>query len=65
MNSKHVQTFLMVSAAFFAMSAPVRPNSAQTASNAAPNVLVRATEALSRTSVADRSGPSWRTPSGE
>ncbi|CAB3760544.1 hypothetical protein [Paraburkholderia humisilvae] len=65
MNSKHVQTFLMVSAAFFAMSAPVRSNSAQTASNAAPNGVVRATQTVSKTSASDRSGASLRTASGE
>ncbi|WP_207004927.1 hypothetical protein [Trinickia mobilis] len=30
MNTRHVQTFLMVSAAFFAMSAPVRATSGNT-----------------------------------
>ncbi|HXZ08658.1 MAG TPA: hypothetical protein VEI25_11420 [Paraburkholderia sp.] len=30
MNTRNIQTFLMVSAAFFAMSAPVRSNSANT-----------------------------------
>ena len=39
MNKRHVQTFLMVSAAFFAMSAPLRPNAA---GNAAPRELARA-----------------------
>ncbi|NMM04256.1 hypothetical protein HHL24_41195 [Paraburkholderia sp. RP-4-7] len=36
MNTRNIQTFLMVSAAFFAMSAPVRssPSSAGTLSNA-------------------------------
>ncbi|MBU7443110.1 hypothetical protein [Paraburkholderia fungorum] len=38
MNTRNIQTFLMVSAAFFAMSAPVRsstnPGSAGTLSNA-------------------------------
>ncbi|MFL9903684.1 hypothetical protein PQR75_19970 [Paraburkholderia fungorum] len=36
MNTRNIQTFLMVSAAFFAMSAPVRSNSssAGTLSNA-------------------------------
>jgi hypothetical protein len=28
MNTRHIQTFLMVSAAFFAMSAPIRPTNA-------------------------------------
>jgi len=28
MNTRNIQTFLMVSAAFFAMSAPIRSNSA-------------------------------------
>jgi hypothetical protein len=65
MNSKHVQTFLLVSAAFFAMSAPVRSNSAPPVSNTAPNGVVRATEAPSRTSVADLSGSPLGTASGE
>lgn len=35
MNSRNIQTFLMVSAAFFAMSAPVRSgNGARTLANA-------------------------------
>ncbi len=34
MNARNIQTFLMVSAAFFAMSAPVRSNSASTLANA-------------------------------
>jgi hypothetical protein len=34
MNTRNIQTFLMVSAAFFAMSAPVRSNSASTLANA-------------------------------
>jgi hypothetical protein len=34
MNSRNIQTFLMVSAAFFAMSAPVRSNGASTLANA-------------------------------
>ena len=34
MNTRHIQTFLMVSAAFFAMSAPMRPNSANALANA-------------------------------
>jgi hypothetical protein len=28
MNTRHIQAFLMVSAAFFAMSAPIRPTGA-------------------------------------
>ena len=34
MNTRNIQTFLMVSAAFFAMSAPVRSGSAETLANA-------------------------------
>lgn len=34
MNTRNIQTFLMVSAAFFAMSAPVRSSSAETLANA-------------------------------
>jgi hypothetical protein len=34
MNTRNIQTFLMVSAAFFAMSAPVRSGSARTLANA-------------------------------
>ncbi|MEW6347333.1 MAG: hypothetical protein RXR20_05445 [Paraburkholderia sp.] len=34
MNTRNIQTFLMVSAAFFAMSAPVRSGSASTLANA-------------------------------
>ena len=73
MNSKHVQTFLMVSAAFFAINAPVRANSAQPASNAASNGIVRAAKTVSRSSsdanrddAASTDGSvSLRTPSGE
>jgi hypothetical protein len=34
MNTRNIQTFLMVSAAFFAMSAPVRSSGARTLANA-------------------------------
>ena len=34
MNTRNIQTFLMVSATFFAMSAPVRSGNAGTLSNA-------------------------------
>lgn len=34
MNKRNIQTFLMVSAAFFAMSAPVRSGSASALANA-------------------------------
>ena len=34
MHTRNIQTFLMVSAAFFAMSAPVRSGSAETLANA-------------------------------
>ncbi|MGF6924407.1 hypothetical protein [Paraburkholderia sp. 40] len=39
MNTRNVQTFLMVSAAFFAMSAPVRSNPGST--GALSNAIVR------------------------
>ncbi|HWT36362.1 MAG TPA: hypothetical protein VN289_08770 [Paraburkholderia sp.] len=45
MNTKHIQTFLMVSAAFFAMSAPMRPNSA----NALANAVTRTTQVAATT----------------
>ncbi|MFM0034172.1 hypothetical protein PQQ73_09875 [Paraburkholderia strydomiana] len=60
MNTRNIQTFLMVSAAFFAMSAPVRsnPGSAGALSNAmsrtaqvAPASI--AIDRLSRSSKAD------------
>ncbi len=56
MNSRHIQTFLMVSAAFFAMSAPVRSNSAQTLANA----VTRATQIAPATPAANRGGSSTR-----
>ncbi|MGF6779360.1 hypothetical protein [Paraburkholderia sp. GAS334] len=34
MISRNIQTFMMLSAAFFAMSAPARPNSASTLATA-------------------------------
>jgi len=61
MNSKHVQTFLLVSAAFFTMSAPVRSNSAQASVTA-----VRASQATPSTSATNRSAALKRaTPSGD
>jgi hypothetical protein len=48
MNTKNIQTFLMVSAAFFAMSAPMRPSSA---SSTLANALTRSTQ-VAATSVA-------------
>ncbi|KXU89546.1 hypothetical protein CI15_04945 [Paraburkholderia monticola] len=39
MNTRNVQTFLMVSAAFFAMSAPLRSNPGST--GALSNALIR------------------------
>ncbi|GAB7523447.1 hypothetical protein PBS_24310 [Paraburkholderia sp. 2C] len=70
MNSKHVQTFLMVSAAFFAIHAPVRANSAQPESNTGSNGIVRPAQTVSRPSAdASRddasSSVSLRAPSGE
>ena len=47
MNTKHVQTFLMVSAAFFAMSAPMRSSS----TSALMNAVTRTTQ-VAATSVA-------------
>ena len=48
MNTRNIQTFLMVSAAFFAMSAPVRSSSAGTLANA----VIRSEQiALSKTNV--------------
>jgi hypothetical protein len=38
MNNRHIQTFLTVSAAFFAMSAPLHSNAG---SNGSSNALVR------------------------
>jgi hypothetical protein len=38
MNNRHIQTFLTVSAAFFAMSAPLHSNASTTSSS---NVLAR------------------------
>ncbi|MBP0592937.1 hypothetical protein J8I87_25035 [Paraburkholderia sp. LEh10] len=48
MNTKHIQTFLMVSAAFFAMSASMRPNSG---AHALANAVTRTTQ-VGATSVA-------------
>ncbi|EEA02262.1 hypothetical protein BH160DRAFT_2486 [Burkholderia sp. H160] len=39
MNTRNIQTFLMVSAAFFAMSAPVRSNPGST--GALSNAIIR------------------------
>ncbi|PRX34673.1 hypothetical protein B0G75_102709 [Paraburkholderia sp. BL18I3N2] len=39
MNTRNIQTFLMVSAAFFAMSAPVRSNSGS--AGALSNAVIR------------------------
>ena len=50
MNTKHIQTFLMVSAAFFAMSAPMRPNSA----NALANAVTRTTQVAATTVAVDQ-----------
>jgi hypothetical protein len=38
MNTRNIQTFLMVSAAFFAMSAPVRSGSERTLASAVAHV---------------------------
>jgi hypothetical protein len=56
MNSRHIQTFLMVSAAFFAISAPARSSSAQTLANA----VTRAALVAPASSTATRSGSSTR-----
>ncbi|MBN3804715.1 hypothetical protein GXB81_16910 [Paraburkholderia sp. Ac-20336] len=42
MNTRNIQTFLMVSAAFFAMSAPVRSNAGST--SALSNAISRAAQ---------------------
>ncbi|OAJ54261.1 hypothetical protein A6V36_30620 [Paraburkholderia ginsengiterrae] len=42
MNTRNIQTFLMVSAAFFAMSAPVRSNAGSV--GALSNALTRAAQ---------------------
>lgn len=42
MNTKNIQTFLMVSAAFFAMSAPVRSSTSN--AGALSNVVTRPAE---------------------
>jgi hypothetical protein len=39
MNTRNIQTFLMVSAAFFAMNAPVRSGSAETLANAVAHTV--------------------------
>ncbi|TAL96944.1 MAG: hypothetical protein EPN73_08180 [Paraburkholderia sp.] len=39
MITRNIQTFMMVSAAFFAMSAPVRSNSASTLATAAGRTI--------------------------
>jgi hypothetical protein len=39
MNTRNIQTFLMVSAAFFAMSAPMRSNAGST--GALSNAIIR------------------------
>jgi hypothetical protein len=57
MNSRHIQTFLMTSAAFFAMSAPVRSNSAHTLANA----VSRGTQVAPAIPGASRAGSFTRT----
>jgi hypothetical protein len=42
MNHRHIQTFLTISAAFFAMSAPLHSNASSNGS--ATNALVRAAQ---------------------
>ena len=48
MNTRNIQTFLMVSAAFFAMSAPVRSN----ASTGAPSGVISRTALVAPARVA-------------
>jgi len=58
MNNRHIQTFLTVSAAFFAMSAPLHSNaSVRTPSNAAGAAVphVRAAKAQTGAQTAVRS----------
>ncbi|MGF6769869.1 hypothetical protein P3T18_002339 [Paraburkholderia sp. GAS199] len=51
MNTRNIQTFLMVSAAFFAMSAPVRSNAGS--AGALSNAVIRSAQvAPARISVA-------------
>jgi hypothetical protein len=51
MNTRNIQTFLMVSAAFFAMSAPMRSGSASTLANA----VTRTTQVVQSTVAVNRS----------
>jgi len=53
MNSRNIQTFLMVSATFFAMSAPVCSGSARTLANA----VARTAQVVPVRLAADRVAP--------
>ncbi|RKE34028.1 hypothetical protein B0G76_0002 [Paraburkholderia sp. BL23I1N1] len=48
MNTRNIQTFLMVSAAFFAMSAPVRSSSSASSAGALSNAISTAQVAPAR-----------------
>ncbi|WP_082855127.1 hypothetical protein [Paraburkholderia phytofirmans] len=63
MNTRNIQTFLMVSAAFFAMSTPVRSNSSSSSAGALSNAITSmaqvapariAAERLARSTKADK-----------
>ncbi|RFU43751.1 hypothetical protein [Paraburkholderia sp. DHOC27] len=55
MNTRNIQTFLMVSAAFFAMSAPVRSGSARTLANAVAHSVQVAPERFAAARLASES----------
>ncbi|MEZ0605180.1 hypothetical protein ACAX43_23890 [Paraburkholderia sp. IW21] len=52
MNTRNIQTFLMVSAAFFAMSAPVRSNSGS--EGALSNAVIRTAQVAQARIAVDR-----------
>ena len=57
MNTRNIQTFLMVSAAFFAMSAPVRSGSAGTLSS---NAVTRTAQVAPARIAVERVRPSTK-----
>lgn len=57
MNTRNIQTFLMVSAAFFAMSAPVRSGSAGTLSS---NAVTRTAQVAPARIAVERVTPSTK-----
>ena len=63
MNTRNIQTFLMVSAAFFAMSAPVRSSSSSNSAGTLSNAIIStaqvaparvAAERIARSTKADK-----------